>query len=501
MLKTLKNFLPIILVLTLSTLALGQNPTVFQVNMNVQEFLGNFNPGSDDIVVVRGSFNGWSGNQDQLTLSDSIYTCTVNIAATGGIEYKFVIVPGSGGNDVWESVSNRTYDVPSGGGTIPAVYFNNAGWNLKDIEVLFKVNMQVQILNGNFDPETDWVVVRGDNPAIGNWGGATRLYQEGGTTIYSAWIQFENLAVGQSVPYKFVILTDGNPDLATWESCDNRTFTVTGEEPDALPPPTGNGYGEIEPEVVYFSNITPDDIITADVMVEFHVDVRPAYYKIADPDSFIIDVQTGDTVDTIDEVDVAGYFNNWPWGSFAEEHKLYDDGVEPDITAGDSIFACAIQFYAGDPKELIYKYGLNGYDVEAGFAQNHSVMIDQNVNPFSWPADMFGSQGTLYTPYIAMIGVEQIPRPDIPTEFKLNQNYPNPFNPTTMISFTMPENGFANISVFNVKGERVFCQTTQKLTPGYYEYNFDASKLTSGVYFYQVKTANFCESKKMILLK
>ena len=255
------------------------------------------------------------------------------------------------------------------------------------------------------------------------------------------------------------------------------------------------------PAVVYFADITPDDIITVDVMVEFHVDVRPAFYKIADPDSFIIDVQTGDTVFTIDEVDVAGFFNNWPWGSFDPEHILYDDGIDPDIAAGDTVYACDVQFYAGDPKELIYKYGLNGYDVEAGFAQNHSIMINQDINPFSWPADIFGSQGDLYDYYISIMGVEEIPELGVPTEFTLHQNYPNPFNPSTMIAFTLPEPGFANIKVFNIAGEQVFSYTTQRLNPGYYQYEFDASDLASGVYIYQVKTANFSGVKKMILLK
>ena len=188
MLKLIKKFLPVVIVLTLSTLAFGQNNVVFQVNMNVQEFLGNFNPATD-LVVVRGSFNSWSGTQDQLTLTDTLYTCTVSIAA-GAIEYKFVIV--QPGGDVWEGVSNRTYEVTAGGGTIPAVYFNDVGWDLSNIEVLFRVDMQVQILNGTFDPATDWVVVRGGHASLGNWGGAIQLFQEsGGSTIYSDWIQFD----------------------------------------------------------------------------------------------------------------------------------------------------------------------------------------------------------------------------------------------------------------------------------------------------------------------
>ncbi|MBC8491015.1 MAG: hypothetical protein H8D42_00460, partial [Candidatus Marinimicrobia bacterium] len=314
----------LVITLLMSFTALAQNPVTFQINMSVQEFLGNFNPTGGDIVVVRGSFNGWAGNADQCTLVDSIYTCTSSIAA-GGIEYKFVIVPAVG-DDNWESVPNRTYTVTAGGGTIDPVYFNDMGWETTDVEVLFRVDMQVQIISGNFDPTTEWVVVRGGHEALGNWGGAIRLYQETGTDVYSDWIQFDALGVGQTVEYKFVILEDGNPDLASWEQSDNRSFAATGSEPDLLPPPSGNGYGEITPAVVYFSDIGPDDIITQDVMVNFHVDVRPAFNKLADPTAYIIDVQSGDTVFSIDEVDVAGFFNAWPWGGFGQDYILNDDG-------------------------------------------------------------------------------------------------------------------------------------------------------------------------------
>ena len=372
----------------------------FQVNMNVQEYAGNFDPGAGDIVVIRGSFNGWSGNDHECTLDDSLYTCSVNLPE-GPIEYKFIIVPGAGGDDIWESCANRTYDVMSGGGVIDPVYFNDEGWDFINIEVLFRVDMEVQILNGNFNPATDWVVVRGAHESIGNWGGATQLYQETGTTIYSDWIQFDNLSTGQSIEYKYVILDDGNPDLATWEQSDNRAFEVTGFEPDNLPPPYGNGYSEIMPDVVYFADVSPDDIITQDVLVNFHVDMRPAFYKIADPFAYIVDVQTGDTVFSIDEVGVVGFFNNWPWGSISPEHILYDDGIPPDTAPDDSVYAAGVQFFTGDPKELIYKYGINGYDVEAGFAQNHAVIIDDSGPVFSiQPPDMFGEQGDWYDPWM-----------------------------------------------------------------------------------------------------
>jgi hypothetical protein len=235
------------------------------------------------------------------------------------------------------------------------------------------------------------------------------------------------------------------------------------------------------------------------VLVKFHVDVTPAFYKIADPDSFIIDVQTGDTVWSVDEVDVAGFFNGWPWGGFDPAHIANDDGVDPDIVAGDSVYACAIQFFEGDPIQLIYKYGINGYDVEAGFAENHEVTIDDSGPNFSiWPPDDFGSQGTLYDPYI---GVMEEPVSYVPEKFHVAGNYPNPFNPSTMIRFELPVASEVNILVFNVAGEAIFNYTTDRLNPGVYQIPFDGSNLASGLYVYQLQAGTFTSTQKMVLMK
>jgi hypothetical protein len=89
----------------------------------------------------------------------------------------------------------------------------------------------------------------------------------------------------------------------------------------------------------------------------------------------------------------------------------------------------------------------------------------------------------------------------IPNEFKLFQNYPNPFNPTTNIQFSLPQSSFVKLEVFNTIGERVNVLVFEELNVGSYNYDWNASNLTSGVYFYQLKAGDFVETKKMILLK
>ena len=85
--------------------------------------------------------------------------------------------------------------------------------------------------------------------------------------------------------------------------------------------------------------------------------------------------------------------------------------------------------------------------------------------------------------------------------FHLAQNYPNPFNPTTTIKYTIPERSFVTIKVYDVLGNEISTLVNEEKLTGNYEVEFNASSLTSGPYFYQLKTENYIETKKMILSK
>jgi hypothetical protein len=86
-------------------------------------------------------------------------------------------------------------------------------------------------------------------------------------------------------------------------------------------------------------------------------------------------------------------------------------------------------------------------------------------------------------------------------KFELAQNYPNPFNPTTTIRYELPEESFVTIKVYDVIGNEIFVLVNDEKVAGRYEVDFDGKDLSSGVYFYTLKTANFKETRKMILLK
>jgi photosystem II stability/assembly factor-like uncharacterized protein len=90
---------------------------------------------------------------------------------------------------------------------------------------------------------------------------------------------------------------------------------------------------------------------------------------------------------------------------------------------------------------------------------------------------------------------------NILTQFELHQNYPNPFNPSTTIRWQQPETGLVTLKINDVLGREVTTLVNEELTAGTHETVFDASGISSGVYFYQIKAEGFIETKKMILIK
>lgn len=89
----------------------------------------------------------------------------------------------------------------------------------------------------------------------------------------------------------------------------------------------------------------------------------------------------------------------------------------------------------------------------------------------------------------------------VPSGFKLFQNYPNPFNPTTTISFQLPNSSFVTIRVFDILGREVATILNDIKPAGTHEFEFNASGLPNGIYFYQFQAGAVVETKKFVLLK
>lgn len=131
-------------------------------------------------------------------------------------------------------------------------------------------------------------------------------------------------------------------------------------------------------------------------------------------------------------------------------------------------------------------------DIMPGQYVNNSSLTMLGVQPFSIP----GFEMKL-TDQISAVDDEGL----IPVTAHLEQNYPNPFNPSTKIVFSIPQRSKVSLKVYNLLGTEVADLVNGEMEAGRYETKFDASSLTSGVYFYKLQAENFVETKKMLLIK
>ena len=94
----------------------------------------------------------------------------------------------------------------------------------------------------------------------------------------------------------------------------------------------------------------------------------------------------------------------------------------------------------------------------------------------------------------------------LPTQFTLFQNFPNPFNPTTIISYTLPNHSLVSLKIYDIIGSEVRTLISSEQAPGVHKVEWNGrnnfgSKVASGTYIYRIRTGDFVQSKKMILLK
>jgi hypothetical protein len=207
----------------------GVVAVTFQINMSVQQSLGNFNPTGGHTVEAHGSFDNW-GPGIALTADPnnaSLYQGTVNINGSAGAPFENKFVINQSGTLVWEGNvgpggpnGNRTFVLGTSPQTLPVVYFNNltndpgAG-----IPVTFRLNMGVQIARGTFDPTSGTVTVAGQ---FNNWStSASPLTNTvANPSLFVGTVNINSVPPGGSVGHKFVL------NGSTWEAGDNRAFTL-----------------------------------------------------------------------------------------------------------------------------------------------------------------------------------------------------------------------------------------------------------------------------------
>ena len=102
--------------------------------------------------------------------------------------------------------------------------------------------------------------------------------------------------------------------------------------------------------------------------------------------------------------------------------------------------------------------------------------------------------------YFTMSGIAEI---GTPNKFEVSQNYPNPFNPSTTIDFSIPQNTYVTLKIYDISGKEVAVLVNSRMIAGYHSVNFNADSyhLSSGVYFYKISSGDFSQIKQMLLIK
>jgi hypothetical protein len=403
-----------------------------------------------------------------------------------------------------------------------------------DVEVEFRVNMGVSLLNGSFDPIAgDVVTVSG---SMNGWDSTADTLAADfiDPNVYSGIVQIENFNGGDQIAFKFTTRdTEGN---VGWEGGSDKILVISGQEADT----DNNGYidasyppaGEAVP---FFSGITFDDVFTQETDVVLSVDARTAFYHIADSSGMPADVQTGDPVTSFDGLFANGPFansvNGWEsWGdnlAGRSDLQLVDDGTNGDAVAGDSVYTITLTKGAGEAKRnQDLKFGVNGFDNESTFAGNHKPDIDEANPTLSLIfGAMLETEGTfndgIFDQYILVDNTTTPPTAMVvrrggeddtgmitntedsvlPEQVTLSQNYPNPFNPVTTIAYELRQSSRVTLAVYDLLGRQVATLVDSMMPAAAHTVQFDASQLASGMYMYRLQAGDQVLVKTMMLLK
>ena len=135
------------------------------------------------------------------------------------------------------------------------------------------------------------------------------------------------------------------------------------------------------------------------------------------------------------------------------------------------------------------------------FPQGFDSIVVHYDSPPPPPCQDYGTIFMADNMRVTPLSTNTISEGELPVLFTLSQNYPNPFNPVTTIIYQLPESEFVTLKIYDILGREVAELVNGEKIKGQYKIDFDASKLASGVYIYQLRTNDFVSSKKMQLLK
>jgi len=152
---------------------------------------------------------------------------------------------------------------------------------------------------------------------------------------------------------------------------------------------------------------------------------------------------------------------------------------------------------------LLWSIQYNG--PQNGLDESFDIAVDANNNVYitGFSTGINNADDIATVKYSQPIGILPISG-ELPQNFSLSQNYPNPFNPETKIKFDIPQGSSVAqtfLAVYDILGKQVAILVNQNLQPGAYEVNWNAADFPSGVYFYTLKTGDYIQTRKMVLIK
>ena len=149
--------------------------------------------------------------------------------------------------------------------------------------------------------------------------------------------------------------------------------------------------------------------------------------------------------------------------------------------------------------EDLYRSTDNGdswTETNSGLSNLYVTSIDINSSGYIY-AGTYG--GGVFRSINSTVSVEQ--ENILPSIYFLNQNYPNPFNPNTIINYSIPNQSYVTLKVFDVLGREIETLVNEEQAAGIYEIDWNAENNSSGVYFYRISTGSFSDTKKMLLIR
>jgi len=232
------------------------------------------------------------------------------------------------------------------------------------------------------------------------------------------------------------------------------------------------------------------------------------YFKLNKPDLLggqylRVDSEYVYYYDQNDNKEAAFFKINGEVGDYTEPFLL--DYGKVEITSIETTFVFGV--YTKIISYDLHSWALTQIKLSEKFGIIKALFYNDPPNP--WPWYIYDITGCKIsdTTYGTLVSINA--KEELISEFNLYQNYPNPFNPTTKISFTIPNvvdalnasTTFVSLIVYDILGREIPTLINKENLTGYNEVEFDASNLSSGVYFYRLSFGEYSMTKKMLLIK